>query len=184
MLLDSQSQNSDSFAGVLSDASSTTVAQLLLDARQAIGSDVGAALRCIKQAASLLEAPVQPSVIPARGGLARWQVDRIKRHIDSNLDEAIQVSDLASIARLSCGYFSNAFKTTFGQSPHAYIVARRLMRAMELMKSSSKALSEIAIDCGFSDQAHMCRQFRRATGASPNAWRRDNMMMSELVTRQ
>jgi AraC-like DNA-binding protein len=55
---------------------------------------------------------------------------------------------------------------------------------MELMKSSSKALSEIAIDCGFSDQAHMCRQFRRATGVSPNAWRRDNMMMSELATRQ
>ncbi len=57
MLLDSQSQNSDSFAGILSDASSTTVAQLLLDARQAIGSDVGAALRCIRQAASLLGRP-------------------------------------------------------------------------------------------------------------------------------
>jgi AraC-like DNA-binding protein len=185
MLLDSQSQNSDSFAGVLSDASSTTVAQLLLDARQAIGSDVGAALRCIKQAASLLEAPSQPSpVSPARGGLARWQAERIKRHIDSNLDEAIQVSDLASLARLSCGYFSNAFKTTFGQSPHAYIVSRRLTRAMELMTSSSKSLCEIAIDCGFSDQAHMCRQFRRATGASPNVWRRDNMMMSALATQQ
>ncbi|WP_371423053.1 helix-turn-helix domain-containing protein [Tardiphaga sp.] len=185
MLLDSQPRSFDTFVGVLSDASSTTVAQLLLDARQAIGSDVGAALRCIEQAASLLEAPVQPSpVSPARGGLARWQTDRIKRHIDANLDEAIQVSDLARIARLSCGYFSNAFKTTFGQSPHAYIVSRRLTRAMELMKSSGKSLCEIAIDCGFSDQAHLCRQFRRATGASPNAWRRNNVMTSELAGQQ
>ncbi len=58
MLLDSQPRSFDTFVGVLSDASSTTVAQLLLDARQAIGSDVGAALRCIEQAASLLEAPL------------------------------------------------------------------------------------------------------------------------------
>jgi transcriptional regulator GlxA family with amidase domain len=55
---------------------------------------------------------------------------------------------------------------------------------MELMTSTSKSLCEIAIDCGFSDQAHMCRQFRRATGASPNVWRRDNMMMSALATQQ
>lgn len=113
-----------------------------------------------------------PASAPARGGLARWQIERIKRHIETYLDDTIQVADLAAIARLSAGYFSNAFKVSFGQSPHAYIVSRRLARAKKLMTSSELSLCTIAIDCGFSDQAHLCRQFRRATGASPNAWRR------------
>jgi AraC family transcriptional regulator len=154
-------------------ANSMVVSQLLLDARRAIASDAGAALRCIEEAVSLLGAPLaRPVSAPARGGLARWQIERIKYHIESNLDDTIQVADLAVIARLSAGYFSNAFKVSFGQSPHAYIVSRRLVRAQELMTSSGLSLCAIAIDCGFSDQAHLCRQFRRATGVSPNAWRR------------
>lgn len=157
-------------------ANSMALSQLLLDAKQAIASDAGAALRCIDQAVSLLQTPAaRPASAPARGGLARWQVERIKRHIESNLDGSIQVADLAAMARLSAGYFSNAFKVSFGQSPHAYIVSRRLARAKELMTSSTLSLCTIAFDCGFSDQAHLCRQFRRATGASPNAWRRSHV---------
>lgn len=154
-------------------ANPTALSQLLLDAQRTMVSDAPAALRCIEQAVSLLGMPaVLPASAPARGGLARWQIERIKHHIESNLDETIQVVDLAVIARLSAGYFSNAFKVSFGQSPHAYIVSRRLARAKELMTSSELSLCAIAFDCGFSDQAHLCRQFRRATGASPNAWRR------------
>ena len=158
-----------------SSANSIVVDQLLLDARDAMTSDIGAALRCIQQAASLLEAPVQPPVMPpARGGLARWQIDRIKRHIDEHIEHPIHVSELAKLAKLSCGYFSNAFKTSIGETPHAYVISRRLAQAKHLMRSSDKPLCEIAMDCGFSDQAHMCRQFRKGTGSSPNAWRRDN----------
>ena len=159
----------------LGSANSIVVDQLLLDARHAMASDVGAALRCIQQAASLLEAPVQPPVVPpARGGLAGWQIDRIKRHIDEHLEHPIHVADLAHMARLSPGYFSNAFKTSLGETPHAYVISRRLVHAKHLMRSSDKPLCEIAMDCGFSDQAHMCRQFRKGTGASPNAWRRSH----------
>jgi AraC family transcriptional regulator len=175
MLLNSQPGhvNWTSVEATRSVANSMAVSQLLLDAQRAIASDTSAALRCIEQAVSLLGTPaVLPVSAPARGGLARWQMERIKRHIESNLDETIQVADLAAIARLSAGYFSNAFKVSFGLSPHAYIVSRRLARAKELMTSSDLSLCAIAFDCGFSDQAHLCRQFRRATGASPNAWRR------------
>jgi len=164
----------------LSSANSTVVDQLLLDARGAMTWDVGEALRCLRQAASLLEAPVQPPVtLPARGGLARWQIDRIKRHIDEHIEHPIHVSELAKLAKLSCGYFSNAFKTSIGETPHAYVISRRLAQAKHLMRSSEKPLCEIAMDCGFSDQAHMCRQFRKGTGSSPNAWRRDHR--NELV---
>ena len=169
------------FTGNLpSSANSIVVDQLLLDARDAMTSDTGAALRCIQQAASLLEAPVQPPVMPpARGGLARWQIDRIKRHIDEHIEHPIHVAELAGLAKLSSGYFSNAFKTSLGETPHAYVISRRLAQAKHLMRSSDKPLCEIAMDCGFSDQAHMCRQFRKGTGSSPNAWRRDHR--NELV---
>lgn len=117
--------------------------------------------------------PVQAGYQGRGAGLARRHADRVKHYIETNLDGAIRVSDLATIAQLSGGYFSKAFKVTFGQSPHAYIVSRRLARAKELMMGGETPLSFIAIDCGFSDQAHMCRQFRRANGVSPGLWRRD-----------
>lgn len=175
MLLDSQPAhvNWTSVEVAANVAHSMAVSQLLLDAQKVIASDTPAALRCIERAVSLLGTSAAPAIhAPARGGLARWQIEKIKRHIEANLEESIQVAELAAIARLSSGYFSNAFKVSFGQSPHAYIVSRRLIRAKELMTSSQMSLCDIAIDCGFSDQAHLCRQFRRATGASPNAWRR------------
>ena len=153
-------------------ASSLAVSQLLLDAKRAMAVDTEAALRCIEHAVSLLGVPATLPQAPVRGGLARWQIDRVKRHIDENLDEPLQVADLAVIAKLSAGYFSNAFKVSFGQPPHAYVISRRLARAKELMASSELSLCAIAFDCGFSDQAHLCRQFRRAHGATPNAWRR------------
>ena len=162
---------------------SAVVSQLLLNATQAIGSDAGAALRYIKRAVFLLEAPaLLQDGCPARGGLAPWQMKRVKCHIEANLEEAIRVFELAGIARLSSGYFSNAFKATFGVSPHAYIVACRLQRAMELITLTRMSLCEIALACGFSDQAHLCRQFRRSTGVSPGAWRRSRG--ASLVSRQ
>jgi transcriptional regulator GlxA family with amidase domain len=164
-------------------ASPEIVSQLLLSATRAIDTDAGAALGYIKQAVSLLELPAasQPDP-PSRGGLAHWQVQRVKRHVEAKLEETIRVVELARIVRLSCGYFSNAFKVTFGVAPHAYVVLRRLQRAMELMAFTRAPLCEIAIACGFSDQPHLCRQFRRMTGVSPSAWRRDRT--KSLVSRQ
>jgi len=173
------SLNSHNFGASLTAGQNSNVAvsamaasRLLINAQVAIETDASSAMDFIKKAVSLLEGSSEDDRVKARGGLARWQIVRIERHIEDNLGEPIHIAALAVIARLSPGYFSNAFKVSFGQSPHAYIIARRLSRAMEIMKSSAARLCEIAIDCGFSDQAHLCRQFRRAMGTSPNAWRR------------
>lgn len=163
--------------------STTRVSQLLRNATQALDTDAGPALGYVKQAALLLEPPAaRQNDGSSRGGLANWQVERVKRHVQTNLEETISVVELACVAKLSCGYFTNAFKLTFGVSPYAYVVARRLQRAMELMTSTCASLSEIALASGFSDQSHLCRQFRRATGVSPNVWRRSRM--DGAVTRQ
>ncbi|HVJ52713.1 MAG TPA: helix-turn-helix transcriptional regulator, partial [Aliidongia sp.] len=67
-----------------------------------------------------------------------------------------------------------AFKRSLGEAPHAYIIARRLERARELMLTSDMGLSELALQCGFSDQAHFTKLFRSHVGKSPAAWRREH----------
>ena len=119
----------------------------------------------------------------ARGGLATWQVVRVRAYIDSNLHHTILVGDLSAVARRSPAHFSRKFKLAVGQSPHAYVVRRRLERACHLMMTSAEPLSEIALSVGFSDQAHLCRLFRQAFGQSPAHWRRERGIPGEVTSR-
>jgi len=57
-----------------------------------------------------------------------------------------------------------------------YIQRRRVVRAQQMMLLSDQPLSQIAVACGFADQAHYCRVFRDIIGLSPNAWRRQNIL--------
>jgi AraC family transcriptional regulator len=117
-----------------------------------------------REAASKIESGV--------GKLAGWQVQRLRTYVDSHLGDSIQVGDLGRIARRSTAHFCRAFKRTFGQTPHVYVTARRLHRAKSLMLQSDEPLSVIALLCGFTDQAHLSKLFRRHTGETPAAWRR------------
>jgi AraC family transcriptional regulator len=109
---------------------------------------------------------------PIRGGLTRWQLRRVTDYVEENLKFTIRTSDVAARAGLSTSYFFHAFRCTVGESPYAYVVRRRIERAQELMLLTEKPLSEIALDCGLTDQPHLTRLFRRLVGASPAAWRR------------
>lgn len=107
----------------------------------------------------------------AKAGLAAWQVRRVTAYIDDHIASSIRNRDLAAAAKLSCGYFCQAFKDSFGCPPHAYIVRRRVERAKELLETTTTPLSQIALDCGFSDQSHFSRLFRRVAGEAPRLWR-------------
>ena len=101
-----------------------------------------------------------------RGGLAAWQIFRVRAYIDRNLHHTVHIRDLSAIARRSPAHFSRKFKLAVGDSPHAYVVRKRLERVCHLMITGAASLSEIALRAGFSDQAHLCRLFRRAFGQS------------------
>ncbi len=118
-----------------------------------------------------------------RGGLAAWQILRVRAYIDSNLHRTIHIRDLSAVARRSPAHFSRKFKLAVGESPHAYVVSRRLERACHLMMTSAASLSEIALSVGFSDQAHLCRLFRQAFGQSPARWRRERGIPGEVTSR-
>lgn len=107
------------------------------------------------------------------GGLAAWQIVRVRAYIDSNLHRTIHIRDLSALARRSPAHFSRKFKQAVGEPPHAYVMRRRLERACHLMVTSTAPLSEIALSVGFSDQTHLCKLFRQAFGESPASWRRE-----------
>ena len=116
-----------------------------------------------------------------QGGLAPWQIRRVSAHIDGRLDSSLPTAELAAVTRLSTGYFARAFKRSFGTTPHTYIFQRRIQRAQEMMLTTSEGLSQIALACGFADQAHFTRRFRLATDASPHAWRRERLAEPRLI---
>jgi len=155
---------------------SNEVSRLVMHAITCVDQDESIAIDLIKKASSLL----RPHAIgdsevrkrPTTGGLAPWQVTRVKKYIEENLSESMSLDELAQLIRLSTSYFSAAFKVSFDMSPHNYIVSRRVEHAKQRMANSNDSLSEIALDCGLSDQAHLSRIFRRATGTTPSEWRR------------
>jgi AraC-like DNA-binding protein len=158
-----------------------TLIKLLDDASNAVNSDTGAARSCLEQALARLRmvhmsSDSQSISLPRRGGLAPWQEHRVTDHIEAHLDGPIRLTELADISRLSLSYFSVAFRQSFGSSLQTFITHRRVERAQTLMLSTDQTLADIALACGFCDQAHFCRRFRRVNGRTPNAWRRQHLV--------
>jgi AraC family transcriptional regulator len=116
--------------------------------------------------------PDTSTAVPLRSGLAPWQIRKAKMHIELNLGGKVSTQDLATIAGLSPFHFSRAFRTSFGDSPHRYLLRRRIECSQGLMLSTKDSLAEIALNCGLVDQAHFGKLFRRLVGESPGAWRR------------
>ena len=151
------------------------VNELFTALHSAFHDESGPARERLRRAAKLLQSVEDrraPIEAPARGGLAPWAVRKVKLHIEANLDSPIRSEELAALARLTPCHFIRAFRTSFGDSPIGYIIRRRVEKAQGLMLSTDEPLSQIAIDCGFADQAYLCRLFRRIVGESPGAWRR------------
>ncbi|MFL6600697.1 MAG: helix-turn-helix domain-containing protein [Steroidobacteraceae bacterium] len=113
------------------------------------------------------------------GGLLRWQAKRILIYIETKIGSKVTVAELAARLTLSPSYFSRAFKRSFGLSPMTYVIVRRVERAKVLMMASRDQLSSIARRCGFADQAHLSRSFRRVVGVSPALWRRYSQLEPE-----
>ena len=130
----------------------------------------------ILKAASLLRQridPPAPQEAPdGRGRLLAWQARKVRDYIDSHIAGAVPVADLCALVQRSEAHFSRSFKRTFGESPHGFVVRRRVELAAQYMLTTDASLSDIALRCGFTDQAHLCKHFRQAMGQTPAAWRR------------
>jgi transcriptional regulator GlxA family with amidase domain len=112
-----------------------------------------------------------PRLVPARGGLRPHAIRRVREFVDDHLDQRIDLAAMAAIAGLSTYHFARAFKLTQGDTPHVYVMQRRIERAQDLLVRTDLALSEIAARTGFADQSHLARHFRRRFGIPPSTFR-------------
>jgi AraC-like DNA-binding protein len=99
------------------------------------------------------------------------QLLRAKDLADSRYFEPLDVAALARAARLSPAHFSREFRRTFGESPHQYLLTRRLERAAALLRSTDRTVAEICITVGLRSVGSFTTSFGRAYGKSPTEYR-------------
>jgi len=90
---------------------------------------------------------------------------------DARYAEPLGVEDLAAAAGLSRAHFSREFKRAFGESPHAYLLTRRLERAAALLRNTDRSVADVCLSVGLRGIGSFTTSFRRAYGLSPTAYR-------------
>ena len=96
---------------------------------------------------------------------------RAKDLIDARYREPLDVPALAAAARLSAAHFSREFRRSFGETPHQYLLTRRLERAAELLRNTDRSVSDICLNVGLTSVGSFTTSFGRAYGMSPTAYR-------------
>ena len=104
------------------------------------------------------------------GSLKPWQLSTAKRMVLDHLDTGISVTELAEACGLSRSHFTRMFKESTQVPPQKWMREQRISKSKELLAASSRVLAEIALECGFYDQAHFCRTFMKTAGMTPLAW--------------
>jgi AraC family transcriptional regulator len=101
-----------------------------------------------------------------------WKIRRLIDFIEQNLDGDLTLEAMAAEVIVSPLYLPRAFKAAVGQSPHQYVLTRRIERAKELLRSTDMPVVDVALASGFSSQSHLSNWFVRLVGVSPAMYRR------------
>jgi AraC-like DNA-binding protein len=96
---------------------------------------------------------------------------RARDLVDARYAEPLDVSDLAREAGLSRAHFSREFRRTFGESPHAYLLTRRLERAAALLRTTDRSVAAVCFAVGLQSVGSFTTSFHRAYGVTPTAYR-------------
>jgi AraC family transcriptional regulator len=109
--------------------------------------------------------PIKPGLsevlVPAK---ARRVID----YVEANLACDLRLVELSAVAGISRWHFARAFRNTVGMTPHAFVLQRRLARALEWLTPRRLSMREVAARCGFADQAHLTRAFKSQFGLPPS----------------
>jgi AraC-like DNA-binding protein len=90
---------------------------------------------------------------------------------DARYFEPLDVDDMAAAAGLSRAHFSREFRRAFGESPHAYLLTRRLERAASLLRSTDRSVADVCLSVGLQSVGSFTTSFTRTYGKSPTAYR-------------
>ena len=96
---------------------------------------------------------------------------RAKDLVDARYREPLDVAALARAAHLSPAHFSREFRRTFGETPHQYLLTRRLERAAALLRHTDRTVADVCFNVGLRSVGSFTTSFRRAFGTTPTAYR-------------
>jgi AraC family transcriptional regulator len=113
----------------------------------------------------------RPQTRQVNGGLGEKRLKRVLAYIDAHLAENIGLQDMATVAGLGQHHFATMFKQSMNISPYRYVVNQRIEQAKSQLRRNNFAISEIALACGFADQSHLTKHFRKVVGMTPRAFR-------------
>jgi len=136
---------------------------LLADAQRSVAEREAAVVDVV----ALLDGALAPGPRRAAG---TEKVERIADYIDAHFAQPLPLQDLCDAAQLSGSYLIRAFKKRYGVAPHEYQTNRRIQYAKARLRDGAP-LAQVALDVGFSDQAHFQRVFKRMTAATPGQYR-------------
>ena len=119
-----------------------------------------------------LGAPVQPGTPASTVTLGQYhKIQQAVRYINDNYRSDIRLDTVAGKAGMSQSHFSRTFKKVMGLSYQGYLNDCRITKAKDLLRTSPRSVSEIAISLGFSDPTGFGRIFKKLTGKTPSAYR-------------
>ena len=108
----------------------------------------------------------------AQSPLTARQAQRLAGYIRENVSSKLSLKELAELTGMSKTGLLQRFKASFRRTPHQYVLEARISRARELLEQSDLPISQIAVSCGFADQAHLSISFKRNVGMTPSRYRR------------
>ncbi|MEM7684481.1 MAG: AraC family transcriptional regulator [Pseudomonadota bacterium] len=105
-------------------------------------------------------------------GLSQRQLKLLEDYVEAHLHEPLSLKELASVLHLGVWTFNRHLRASVGLPGYAFVQRKRMERACTMLREPGRALKEVAAACGFSDQSHMTRSFRKALDMTPGQYRR------------
>lgn len=107
---------------------------------------------------------------PATARDAHHKLARAAQYIRENCTRSLKLDDICSAAELSASYLIRSFQSHYGMTPHAYLINHRIEYSRAQLRRG-RSIADVALDAGFSDQAHLQRTFRQFVAATPGQYR-------------
>ena len=115
------------------------------------------------------------------GQLKDFYIQEAITFMEHNYSREITVEEVADVCKLNRSYFSKIFKENMGCPPQEFLIRLRLAKAADLMKGTGNSIGAIAARCGYPNQLHFSRAFRKRYGLSPREWRVQNQVKRKQV---
>lgn len=96
---------------------------------------------------------------------------RARDRMDRDFAEPLDVPELARMCHMSTGHFQRAFKAAFGETPYAWLMTRRVERAMALFRNTDKSVTQVCMEVGCTSLGSFSARFTKLVGETPSAYR-------------